>query len=45
PREAAEAARRARREFRELRRRVRRRLTPFQRLRGMLSLRSLGFGG
>ena len=37
------AARRARKELRVLRRRLRRRLTPFERVRGLLSLRSLGF--
>jgi transglutaminase-like putative cysteine protease len=40
---AAPAARRARRELRLLLRRVRGRLTPVERARGLLSLRSLGF--
>ena len=40
---APAAARRARRELRVLRRRLRERLTSFERVRGLLSLRSLGF--
>ena len=44
PEHAAEAARRARRELRSLLRVVRRRLTGAERARGLLSLRSLGFG-
>jgi hypothetical protein len=43
PAGAEAAARRARKELRALRRRLRRRLTPFERARGLLSLRSLGF--
>ena len=42
--EAEAAAKRARRELREVRRRLRRRLSTRARLRGLLSLRSLGFG-
>ncbi len=45
PEEAASAARRARRELRRLRRSIRRRLTSAQRLRGLLSVRSLGLSG
>ncbi len=43
PAGAEAAARRARKELRALRRRVRSRLTPYERARGLLSLRSLGF--
>jgi transglutaminase-like putative cysteine protease len=43
PAGASAAARRARRELRFLRRRLRERLTAFERLRGLVSLRSLGF--
>ncbi|MGZ4390202.1 MAG: transglutaminase family protein [Gaiellaceae bacterium] len=43
PAGAGTAARRARKELRALRRRLRQRLTPFERARGLLSLRSLGF--
>ena len=43
PAGAEAAARRARKELRTLRHRLRRRLTPFERARGLLSLRSLGF--
>jgi hypothetical protein len=42
PREARAAARRARRELRLLRRRLRRRLSAGERLRGLVSVRSLG---
>ena len=42
PAGAGAAARRARRELRALRRRLRTRLTPLERARGLLSLRSLG---
>jgi transglutaminase-like putative cysteine protease len=45
PAEARTAARRARRELRALLRRLRRRLGPFERARGLLSVRSLGFNG
>jgi hypothetical protein len=40
-----EAARATRRDLRLLRRRLRRELTRFERIRGLLSLRSLGFAG
>lgn len=43
PEGASVAARRARKELRALRRRLRTRLTLFERARGLLSLRSLGF--
>ena len=43
PAGAGAAARRARRELRALLRRLRTRLTPLERARGLLSLRSLGF--
>jgi hypothetical protein len=43
--EAGPAARRARRELRSLLRRLRRRLGPIERARGLLSVRSLGFTG
>ena len=45
PARAADAARRARRELRLLRSALRRRLTTFERLRGLLSVRSLGLSG
>jgi hypothetical protein len=45
PREARAAARRARRELRLLRRRLRRRLSAGERLRGLVSVRSLGLTG
>jgi transglutaminase-like putative cysteine protease len=45
PREARAAARRARRELRLLRRRLRRRLSVGDRLRGLVSVRSLGLTG
>jgi transglutaminase-like putative cysteine protease len=43
--EADAAARRARRELRSLLRRLRRRLGPIERARGLVSIRSLGFTG
>ena len=45
PREAAGAAVAARRELKALERLIRRRLSLFERARGLLSLRSLGFAG
>jgi transglutaminase-like putative cysteine protease len=45
PSEAGPAARRARRELRVLLRRLRRRLGPVARARGLVSVRSLGFNG
>ena len=45
PAGAAEAARRARNELRLLRSALRRRLTTFERVRGLLSVRSLGLSG
>jgi protein-glutamine gamma-glutamyltransferase len=45
PVEGQEAAAAARRELRALERLIRRRLTPLERARGLLSLRSLGFAG